>query len=340
MTTASAYSLLELAQQLELELIGDPATIVTGIATLEKAGPGQLSFFHNQLYHSQLLITHASAVILSREYVSVCPTACLVAANPYLAYARASRLFSTISTTLATRHPTAQIDATAQVADSAILEANVVIGANTVIGNGVRIGANSVIGASCTVADETQLYANVTIYDSVKIGERNIIHSGAVIGSDGFGFAFDGSRYHKIAQLGGVALGADVEVGAATSIDRGALEDTVIEDGVKIDNQVQIAHNVRIGANTVVCGCSAIAGSSVIGKNCIIAGGVGVINHVTICDGVTVTAMSLVNQSITKPGVYSSGTGLSDSASWKKNIVRFRQLDDIWKRLLRLEKSK
>jgi UDP-3-O-[3-hydroxymyristoyl] glucosamine N-acyltransferase len=166
------------------------------------------------------------------------------------------------------------------------------------------------------------------------------VHSGAVIGSDGFGFAFDGSRYHKIAQLGGVVLGADVEVGAGSSIDRGALEDTVIGDGVKIDNQVQIAHNVRIGANTIVCGCSAIAGSSVIGKNCIIAGGVGVINHVTICDGVTVTAMSLVNQSITRPGVYSSGTGLSDSASWKKNIVRFRQLDEIWKRLLRLEKSK
>jgi UDP-3-O-[3-hydroxymyristoyl] glucosamine N-acyltransferase len=178
------------------------------------------------------------------------------------------------------------------------------------------------------------------LYSDVKIGKRCIVHSGTVIGSDGFGFAFDGSRYHKIAQLGGVILGNDVEVGASTSIDRGALEDTVIEDGVKIDNQVQIAHNVRIGANTVVCGCSAIAGSSVIGKNCIIAGGVGVINHVAICDGVTVTAMSLVNQSITNPGVYSSGTGLSDSASWKKNIVRFRQLDEIWKRLLRLEKTK
>lgn len=340
MTTTSAHSLLDLAQQLELELIGDPATIVTGIATLEKAGPGQLSFFHNHLYHSQLLTTHASAVILGREHISACPTACLIAANPYLAYAKASLLFSTPSVPHTTSHASAQVDATARVDDSAILEANAVIGADTIIGKGVRIGANTVIGAYCVIADQTRLYPNVTVYDGVKIGERSIIHSGAVIGSDGFGFAFDGSRYHKIAQLGSVRLGNDVEVGAATSIDRGALEDTVIEDGVKIDNQVQIAHNVRIGANTVVCGCSAIAGSSVIGKNCIIAGGVGVINHVNICDGVTVTAMSLVNQSITKPGVYSSGTGLSDSASWKKNIVRFRQLDDIWKRLLRLEKSR
>ena len=341
MTTASAYSLLELAQRLELELIGDPAAVVTGVATLEKAGPGQLSFFHNPLYHSQLLTTHATVVILSREYVAACPAASLVAANPYLAYAKASMLFSSTAQTANTgRHPGAQIDPTAQIADSAFIEANVLVGANTVVGENVRIGANSVIGSHCHIDDDTHLYPNVTFYDRVKIGKRGIVHSSAVVGSDGFGFAYDGSRYHKIAQLGGVVLGSDVEIGAGTSIDRGALEDTVIEDGVKIDNQVQIAHNVRIGANTVVCGCSAIAGSSTVGKNCIIAGGVGVINHVTICDGVTVTAMSLVNQSITKPGVYSSGTGLSDSASWKKNIVRFRQLDEIWKRLLRLEKSK
>jgi UDP-3-O-[3-hydroxymyristoyl] glucosamine N-acyltransferase len=270
----------------------------------------------------------------------VCPTACLVAANPYLAYAKASMLFSPIPPERTGTHASAQVHATATISKSASVAANVVVGANTFIGDNVRIGANSVIGSACHIADATQLYPNVIFYDGVKIGKRGIVHSGAVIGSDGFGFAFDGTRYHKIAQLGGVTLGDDVEVGAGTSIDRGALEDTVVESGVKIDNQVQIAHNVRVGANTVVCGCSAIAGSSVVGKNCIIAGGVGVINHVTICDGVTVTAMSLVNQSITKPGVYSSGTGLSDSASWKKNIVRFRHLDELWKRLLRLEKSK
>ncbi len=340
MTTVSAYSLRELAQQLDLELIGDPAAIVTGIATLEKAIPGQLSFFHNPLYHSQLLTTHASAVILSREYAAVCPVACLVATNPYLAYAKASILFSPVPPERAGSHASAQVHATTRIANTAILEANVVVGVNTFIGENVRVGANSVIGSGCYLADDTKLYPNVTFYDDVKIGKRGIVHSGSVIGSDGFGFAFDGTRYHKIAQLGGVTLGDDVEIGAGTSIDRGALDDTVVEDGVKIDNQVQIAHNVRVGANTVVCGCSAIAGSSTIGKNCIIAGGVGVINHVTICDGVTVTAMSLVNQSITKPGVYSSGTGLSESASWKKNIVRFRQLDELWKRLLRLEKSK
>jgi UDP-3-O-[3-hydroxymyristoyl] glucosamine N-acyltransferase len=236
-------------------------------------------------------------------------------------------------------HASAVVDATAQLAADASIGPHVVIGAGTIIGARARIGANSVIGRSCVIGEDSQLMANVTFYDGVRAGSRVLIHSAAVVGGDGFGFATEGEGHHKIAQLGGVAIGDDVEIGAGTTIDRGALDDTVIEAGVKIDNQVQIAHNVRIGANTIICGCSAIAGSSVIGKNCIIAGAVGVINHVSICDKVTVTAMSLVNQSITEPGVYSSGTGLSDTASWRKNIVRFKQLDTLWKRLQSLEKE-
>jgi len=211
--------------------------------------------------------------------------------------------------------------------------------ANAEIGDDCVIGANSVIGSGCSIGPSSSLHANVVLYPNVHIGRRAIIHAGAVIGCDGFGFARDGARSVKIEQLGGVRIGDDVEVGACTTIDRGALEDTVIEDGVKLDNQVQIAHNVRVGENTIVCGCSAIAGSSTVGKNCIIAGAVGIINHVNIADGVTVTAMSLVNKSITTKGVYSSGTGLSESALWKKNIVHFRKLDELASRLKALEKE-
>jgi UDP-3-O-[3-hydroxymyristoyl] glucosamine N-acyltransferase len=338
-TAASAYTLYELSQLLGLELSGAPEVQITGIATLEKAEPGQLSFYHNPLYHPDLLRTRASAVILRAEDAPSCPAACLLSPNPYAAYAMVSSLFIRPERSEQGVHGSAVVDPSASLPADVMLGPHVVVGAGTSIEADVQIGANTVIGKNCRIGAGTRIHANVTLYDDVSIGCRAIVHSGAVLGSDGFGFAPAGERYLKIAQLGGVRIGDDVEIGAATTIDRGALDDTVIEDGVKIDNQVQIAHNVRVGANTILCGCSAIAGSSVIGKNCIIAGAVGIINHVTLCDGVTVTAMSLVNRSITEPGVYSSGTGLSDSSSWKKNIVRFRQLDEIWRRLVRLERK-
>jgi len=337
-TAVTAYTLGELAALLGLPLQGEAGTVITGIATLAKAGPGQLSFFHNNRYFPDLLATKASAVIIHPDSASACPTATLLAANPYAAYARVSRLFGRPNSQATGIHATAIVHPTAIVAASASLGAHVCIGANTVVEEQVIIGPNSVIGDDCFIGKDSWLSANTTLYHGVTLGSRVRIHSAAVLGSDGFGFASDGKRHEKIEQLGGVRVGDDVEIGAATTIDRGALDDTVIEEGVKIDNQVQIAHNVRIGSNSIICGCSAIAGSSVIGKNCIIAGAVGVINHVSICDGVTVTAMSLVNQSITEPGIYSSGTGLDKASNWKKNIVRFRQLDDIWKKLLRLEK--
>ncbi len=324
---------------LGLALNGASDVSITGLATLEKAGPSQITFYTNKRFHQALARTHAAAVILRPEDARGCPVPTLVTDNPYAAYARLSQLFAPEPAGTPGRHATAQVDPAAQVAADACIGAHVVIGAGTVIGARVRIGANTVIGRACVVSEDTQLMPNVTLYDGVSIGRRVLIHAAAVVGGDGFGFATEGEGHHKIAQLGGVVIGDDVEIGAGTTIDRGALDDTVIEAGVKIDNQVQIAHNVRVGANTIICGCSAIAGSSVIGKNCIIAGAVGVINHVSICDKVTVTAMSLVNQSITEPGVYSSGTGLSDTASWRKNIVRFKQLDAFWKRLQQLEKA-
>ncbi len=339
MSAVPAHSLHALAELLGLELSGASDVSITGLATLEKAGPSQISFYSNKRFHQALTQTRAAAVILRDGDAGSCPVPTLVTANPYAAYARLSQLFAPAPAGAPGRHATAVVDPSARVAADASIGAHVVIGAAAVIGARVRIGANSVIGRACVLGEDSQLMANVTLYDGVSIGRRVLIHSAAVVGGDGFGFATEGEGHHKIAQLGGVNIGDDVEIGAGTTIDRGALDDTVIEAGVKIDNQVQIAHNVRIGANTIICGCSAIAGSSVIGKNCISAGAVGVINHVTICDRVTVTAMSLVNQSITEPGVYSSGTGLSDTASWRKNIVRFKQLDVLWKRLQQLEKA-
>ncbi len=339
MTDSTARTLGELAALLGLELQGRADIRITGLATLASAGPDQLSFYHNQRYYQDLLDTRAGVVILRPEAAAACKTAKLIAPNPYAAYARVSALFAFRDGTPPGVHPAAVIDPTASIGAGAQLGPNVVVGAGVQIGANCRIGANCVIGPGCVLGEGCWLSPNVTLYHGVQLGRRVRVHSSVVLGSDGFGFAHDGGRHLKIEQLGGVQIGDDVEIGAGTTIDRGALDDTVIEEGVKIDNQVQIAHNVRVGAHSIICGCSAIAGSSVIGKNCIIAGAVGVINHVQICDGVTVTAMSLVNQSISEPGVYSSGTGLDKAGNWKKNIVRFRQLDEIWRRLLRLEKE-
>lgn len=339
MTDSTAHTLGELAALLGLELQGRADIRITGVATLAAAGPEQLSFYHNQRYFQDLACTRAAAVILRPDAAASCNTAKLIADNPYAAYARVSALFAFREVAEPGIHPSAVVDPSAHVADSVSLGPNVVVGARARIGERCRIAANSVIGADCVLDEGCWLSPNVTLYHGVRLGKRVRVHSAVVVGSDGFGFAHDGARHRKIEQLGGVSIGDDVEIGAGTTIDRGALDDTVIEEGVKIDNQVQIAHNVQVGAHSIICGCSAIAGSSVIGKNCIIAGAVGVINHVRICDGVTVTAMSLVNQSITEPGVYSSGTGLDKAGNWKKSIVRFRQLDEIWRRLLRLEKQ-
>jgi len=336
---SSSYSLGELADQLGLTLEGDPDQVITGIATLVSAGEEDLSFYHNKKFHTDLTNTNASAVILTEEASADCPANKLLANNPYAAFARATQLFQTGSAAADGIHESASIDSTASVGEGVSIGANVVIDAYAVVGANCTIGANTVIGAESSIGKDSLLYPNVTIYPGVNCGSNAIIHSQVVIGSDGFGFARDGGKQVKIAQLGGVQIGRDVESGAGTTIDRGALEDTIIGDGVKIDNQVQIAHNVRVGDNTVICGCSAIAGSSTIGKNCIIAGAVGIINHITIVDNVTVTAMSLVNRSIREKGIYSSGTGLPETAKWKKNIVHFRQLDAFNHRLKSLEKT-
>ena len=236
-------------------------------------------------------------------------------------------------------HPSAGVAEGVTLGAEVCVQANAVIESGVVLGDRVVVGAGSVIGADCVIGDDTRLHANVTVCHGVVVGKRVILHSGCVIGGDGFGFAHDGAGWHKIAQLGGVVLGDDVEVGSCSSIDRGALGDTVIGNDVKIDSQVQIAHNVTIGDHSALAGCVGIAGSTKVGKHCMLGGGVGLSGHLTICDGVQVTGMSLVTNSIHEPGVYSSGTGAMSNTQWRKNAVRFKQLDDIAKRLARVEKS-
>ncbi|MDA1370461.1 MAG: UDP-3-O-(3-hydroxymyristoyl)glucosamine N-acyltransferase [Proteobacteria bacterium] len=339
MTHNKSYTLEEIAELLDLKLVGDGQCKILGLGTLGNSSPGQLSFLSNPAYINQLATTKASAVIVDKKFVDACPGNALVSANPYVSFAKASALFALTPQYLSGIHPSACVHESAQLAES------VCVGPNAVIEANVSIGANSVIGASCylgegaTLGTDCQLYNNVTLYHGVIIGDGVIIHAGAVIGADGFGFAFDGEKSVKIHQLGTVVIGNSVEIGAGTTIDRGAIDNTVIEQGVKIDNQVQIGHNCHIGEHTIICGCTAIAGSVKLGKYCVMGGASGAVGHITIADKVQVSAMSLVSQSITEPGIYSSGTGHMKTKDWKRNIVRFQQLDSIAKRLKELEKA-
>jgi UDP-3-O-[3-hydroxymyristoyl] glucosamine N-acyltransferase len=334
-----ALTLGEIAQQLQCELHGDAACRISGVATLQHAGEGQIAFLANNRYRRYLGDTGASAVILRPEDLAECPVNALVALNPYLLYARVARLLNPPAAIVAGIHPSAVVEAGAEIHPTARIGANCFIAEGTSIGAGVVTGPGCVVMRGVQIGDETRLTANVTLYDGVSIGRRVLIHAGAVIGADGFGFAQDTADWVKVPQLGGVIIGDDVEIGANTTIDRGALEDTVIEEGVILDNQIQIAHNVRIGAHTAIAGATAIAGSTTIGRRCQIGGAVGIVGHLNIADDVCITAMSLVTGNISQAGVYSSGTPLGTNREWRKNAARFGQLDDIARRVRTLEKK-
>lgn len=336
------YSLKHLAEQVSGKVVGDDAVIVSGIATLQSAGPEHISFLANPAYEKYLADTRAAAVIVTEAQAEHCPVAALVHEHPYLAYAQLSHLWdiTVIETDVSsTIHPAAIVHSSAQISEGVVIDAGAVIKAGVVINQNVSIGANCVVGADSVIGENTRLHAGVSIYHGVSIGKNCIIHSGVVIGSDGFGFAPDKGQWLKIAQLGGVVIGDRVEIGANTAIDRGALDNTVIEDGVKLDNQIQIAHNVFVGENTAIAACSAIAGSTTIGKNCVLGGACGVSGHLRITDNVHVTAMTMVIKSLTEPGVYSSGTGVQPNAEWRKSIARLRQLDKMARRLKNVEKA-
>ncbi len=317
----------------------DATTVITGVAPLNGAESGQISFLTHPRYRPFLAHTRAAAVILSPEDAAYCPVPALVATNPHVAYARAAALFVPTTGPHGGIHPTAWVDPSAQVATSAWIGPQCTVEAGAVVGEGVCVGPNCVIGEQAVVGAETRLVAQVTLCHRVHIGRRVLVHPGAVIGSDGFGLALgpDG-RWVKVPQLGGVWVGDDVEIGANTTIDRGALEDTVIEEGVKLDNQIQIAHNVRVGAHSALAGCVGIAGSARIGRHCMLGGGVGVAGHLEIADRVQVTGMSLVARSIAEPGAYSSGLAVEPNRLWNKISARLRRLDELFRRVAALEK--
>jgi len=332
-------TLAELASSLELTLIGDGDIQVSGLNTLKDAQPGDVSFLANPSYQSQLADSQASAVIVAASQADLVQGAALVSANPYLSFAQASQLFNDRPQVSSGVHPSAVVAASAVIADNVSVAANAVIGEHCQIGAGCEIGAGSVIGDHCVIGADCQLNPNVTLYHNVVLGDRVTVHSGTVIGGDGFGFAPDQGKWHKICQLGGVRIGSDVEIGSNTSIDRGALGDTVIEDDVIIDNLVQVAHNVRIGQGSALAGCAGIAGSTTLGKYCTVAGGAGIAGHLDIADGVHIAAMTLISKSITEKGAYASGTAQMPMNEWRRSATRFRQLDSMAKRLQQLEKS-
>ncbi len=338
MKSKHSFTLSQLAELCGVELSGDGSEQISGIGTIDGAKQGEITFLANSLYRDSLKNTEASAVILSAEDQSFSPTHCLVSPNPYATYARIAQLLFPFDEQLPSVHPSAVI------ADNVVLPQSVTIGAHVVIESGVRLGegvvinAGCYIGQDCIIGDNSFLYPHVTLYHQTQIGRHTIIHSGVVIGSDGFGMAWDSGKWIKIPQIGQVIIGDDVEIGANTTIDRGAIDNTVIEDGVKLDNQIQIAHNCHIGAHTVIAGCTGVSGSTKIGKYCRIGGGVGIVGHLEICDGVTVTGFTMITKSITEAGVYSSGVPAAQHKEWLETLVHLRRLPEWAKRIKVLEK--
>jgi UDP-3-O-[3-hydroxymyristoyl] glucosamine N-acyltransferase len=334
-----AATLGQLAARFGCELHGDANVIVNRVGTLSGAAPDAITFLANSQYRAQLKDTHAAAVILAPRDRDACPVACLVHAEPYLTYARIATALHPPGSAVGGVHATAVVAASARVAATAQIDAHAVVGSDSAIGDGAVIGAGTVLGSNVAVGNGTRIGPRVTVLDGVRIGARCIVHPGAVIGADGFGFAPDHGAWQKIPQLGSVVIGDDVEIGANTTIDRGTIEDTVIEDGVKLDNLVQIAHNVRLGAHTIMAAMSGVAGSTKVGKRCMIGGGAVMINGLTICDDVLFTFRSIVTRSVDEPGTYSGHLPAEEAAVWRKNAARFRKLDALADRLAKAERE-
>ncbi|HEX7340501.1 MAG TPA: UDP-3-O-(3-hydroxymyristoyl)glucosamine N-acyltransferase [Rhodanobacteraceae bacterium] len=334
------HDLASLAAQFDLELRGDGATNIAGVGTLAGAQSHQLAFLANSRYSAQLTTTRAGAVVLSAEHADTCPVPVLVARDPYVAYAKIAALFTRQPARHAGVHPSAVVDPTAKVSPTASIGPLAVIEADARVEDGAIIGPHCIIGPRCTVGAQSHLEARVTLVADVTLGQRVLIHPGAVLGADGFGLAVDHDHWIKVPQLGGVRVGDDCEIGANTTIDCGALEDTVLEEDVRLDNLIQIAHNVHVGAHTAMAGCAAVAGSAHIGRWCMVGGNAGILGHLEVADHVVITAKSLVTHSIREPGQYSSGTPLETNHAWRKNAARFKQLDDMARRLRALERKK
>ena len=334
-----AIRLSELAVRYGCELHGDPDLEVNSVGTLADAREGCISFLANPVYRKFLEDTSATAVILNAAAVADCKVACLVTNNPYAVYAAIAAELHPPPALLPGIHAQAVIGEGACVPASCEISAGAVIGRNVQLGERVLIGPNCVIGDASQVAADTRLIANISVYHDVRIGERCIVHAGTVIGSDGFGIAQSSLGWLKVPQLGGVRIGDDVEIGAACTIDRGAIESTEIANGVKLDNQVHIAHNVVIGEHTAIAGQCGISGSSRVGARCVMGGQVAISGHLSIADDVFLMGRSIVTKSIKNSGTYSSVLSVEEASKWRKLSARFKRLESMAARLKVLERK-
>ncbi|TVS11334.1 MAG: UDP-3-O-(3-hydroxymyristoyl)glucosamine N-acyltransferase [Wenzhouxiangella sp.] len=332
-----SYRLRELAAELGLNHRGDDSARISGVGTLSRAGPNDASFLANPAYRDELEHTRAAVVVMTAKAAESYAGNALISANPYADWARLIEHLSPPPPHQPGIHASAVVADTAGIAESASIGPQASIGAGARIGERVRIGPGCVIDDEVVIGDDSLVVARVYIGGRARLGQRVIVHPGVVIGADGFGLAMDRGQWRKVPQVGSVRIGDDCEIGANTTIDRGAIDDTVLDDDVRIDNQVQIAHNVTIGAHTAIAGCVGIAGSTRIGRYCMIAGASGIGGHLDICDSVIITAMSTVLDSIDQPGEYGSGIPARPHGRWKRLLVRLGQLDDWARRLKRIE---
>lgn len=333
-----AHALSEFVARFGGELLNDSGIEISGVAPIGRAGPGEIAFVSQAKYLRDIESTQAGALILPPEGRDSTQRPRIVTPNPYLYFARISAMLNPVPQPAPGIHPAAVVHAQARVASSATVAAGAVIGEGACVGERSVIGPNSVVGDYATIGDDCFFHANVTVYHHCVLGSRVILHSGCVIGSDGFGLANEEGRWVKIPQAGRAVLGDDVEVGAGTTIDRGALDDTVIEEGVKLDNLIQIAHNVKIGAHTAIAACAGIAGSAKIGRHCMIGGAAMIYGHIEIADGVRISTNTLITKSLTKAGTYTSALPFSEHGEWLKNAVHMRNLDKLVDRVKELEK--
>ena len=335
---AVGISLRQLAERCGAELAGDGDVVIDRVATLDSAGEGAIAFLSNPKYRGRLAGTRASAVIVAPDDAQATALPKLVTANPYAAYARVAAILHPPRAPAPGVHPTAVVAGSARVAASAAIGAHAVIGERTEVGERAAVGAGTVVGEDCTVGEDCLLYPRVVVYPRSAIGPRTIVHSGAVIGADGFGMAEQDGRWLKIPQLGRVVVGADVEIGANTTIDRGAIGDTFIDDDVKLDNQIQVGHNCHIGAHTAIAGCVGIAGSTTIGRNCKIGGAAMISGHLEIADGTVISAATGVFDSIRTPGVYTGTFPALPHREWRRVAAATRRLRSILERLRAVER--
>ena len=334
-----SVSLGELAVRFGCELRGDPDRRVGHVATLANADERSLAFLANPRYRQQLAATRAAAVVLGAASAAECPTAMLLSENPYATYARIAAVLHPLPPAVPGVHPTALIAPSARIDPSAEVRAYCTIGERAVIGPRSFIGPHSILAEGAQLAADVRLVARVTLGPRVTVGARSVLHPGVVIGGDGFGFAPERGAWLKVPQLGTVCIGDDVEIGANTTVDRGAIDDTVIEEGVKLDNLIMIGHNVRIGAHTIIAACTGISGSTSVGKRCMIGGHCGFAGHISIADDVVITGYSMISRSIEQAGVYSSGIPFEEAHAWRRLVARFKRLGLLVERVRKLEQA-